>query len=157
MTGAAKYAAEFNVAGLAYGVVVSSTIARGRITKLDDAAALAAAGRDPRLLAREPARRREARTAATATISPRRASPFRPLYDNEIKYSGQPVALVVAESFELARHAAALVRIEYEREPHATDLDANLEDRYVSRERGRYRPSARSRAATPTGPSPGPP
>ena len=41
-------------------------------------------------------------------------SPFRPLYDDKIVYSGQPVALVVAESFELARYAASLVRVEYE-------------------------------------------
>jgi xanthine dehydrogenase YagR molybdenum-binding subunit len=41
------------------------------------------------------------------------ASPFRPLYDDKVRYSGQPVALVVAESFELAQYAASLVRIEY--------------------------------------------
>src|SRR5204863_4109152 len=49
-------------------------------------------------------------------------SPFRPLHDNQICYSGQPVALVVAESFELARYAATLVRVEYEREPHITNM-----------------------------------
>ena len=49
-------------------------------------------------------------------------SPFRPLYDDKIVFSGQPVALVVAETLEAARHARALVVVEYEREPHDTDL-----------------------------------
>ena len=42
-------------------------------------------------------------------------SPFRPLYDEKIRFSGQPVALVLAEELEIARFAASLVRIEYER------------------------------------------
>ena len=40
VTGAAKYAAEFNVPGLAHGSVVSSTIAKGRITRIDTSAAM---------------------------------------------------------------------------------------------------------------------
>ena len=39
VTGAAKYAGEFNVAGLAYGVVVTSTIAKGKIAAIDTSAA----------------------------------------------------------------------------------------------------------------------
>ena len=35
VTGAAKYAAEYPANGLAYGCVVSSTIAKGRITKIN--------------------------------------------------------------------------------------------------------------------------
>src|SRR5262249_7437309 len=49
-------------------------------------------------------------------------SPFRPLYDDKIKFSGQPIALVVAEEPEIARFAASLVRVEYEEEPHVTDI-----------------------------------
>src|SRR5437879_4723763 len=51
-------------------------------------------------------------------------SPFRPLYDDRILFNGQPVALVVAEEFEIARFAASLVRVEYERETHVTDFEA---------------------------------
>ena len=43
-------------------------------------------------------------------------SPFRPLYDDKIKFNGQPIALVVAEEWEIARFAASLVRVEYEAE-----------------------------------------
>src|SRR5262249_31315608 len=39
-----------------------------------------------------------------------------------IKFSGQPIALVVAEDWETARFAASLVRGDYEEEPHFTDL-----------------------------------
>ena len=44
VTGAAKYAADVNVPGLAYGVVVSSAIAKGRITRIDASRALAVPG-----------------------------------------------------------------------------------------------------------------
>ena len=44
VTGAAKYAAEFNAPGLAYGSVVTSTIARGRITRIDTSAAMRVKG-----------------------------------------------------------------------------------------------------------------
>ena len=44
VTGAAKYAGEFNVPGLAYGTVVTSTIAKGKIATIDTSAALAVKG-----------------------------------------------------------------------------------------------------------------
>ena len=44
VTGAAKYAAEFNAPGLAYGSVVTSTIAKGRIVRIDTSEALRVAG-----------------------------------------------------------------------------------------------------------------
>jgi xanthine dehydrogenase YagR molybdenum-binding subunit len=49
-------------------------------------------------------------------------SPFRPLYDNRIMFNGQPIALVVAETSEIARFAASLVRVEYETDAHVTDV-----------------------------------
>src|SRR5437764_735232 len=51
-------------------------------------------------------------------------SPYRPLYDDQVRFSGQPVALVVAEELEIARYAASLVRVDYEREAHETDFEA---------------------------------
>jgi xanthine dehydrogenase YagR molybdenum-binding subunit len=41
-------------------------------------------------------------------------SPFRPLHEPEIMFNEQPVALVVAETFELARYAASILKIDYE-------------------------------------------
>ncbi len=49
-------------------------------------------------------------------------SPFRPLYDSRIMFNGQPIALVIAETSEIARFAASLVRVEYDRQAHVTDL-----------------------------------
>src|SRR5262249_48268949 len=49
-------------------------------------------------------------------------SPFRPLKNDNVLFSGQPVALVVADTPELARYAATLVEIEYIPGPHATDV-----------------------------------
>ena len=48
-------------------------------------------------------------------------SPFRPLYDDKVAFSGQPVALVLADEWEIAKFAATLVRVEYNAEAHATD------------------------------------
>jgi xanthine dehydrogenase YagR molybdenum-binding subunit len=49
-------------------------------------------------------------------------SPFRPLYDGRILFNAQPIALVVAETSEVARFVASLVHVEYQQEPHVTDL-----------------------------------
>ena len=49
-------------------------------------------------------------------------SPFRPLYDDKIRFNGQPIALVVAETSEIARFAASLVRVEYDEAAHVTDV-----------------------------------
>ena len=53
-------------------------------------------------------------TRPTRTRWPRDGSPFRPLYDDKIMFNGQPIALVVAETSEIARFAASLVRVEYD-------------------------------------------
>ena len=58
-------------------------------------------------------------------------SPFRPLYDDKIMFNGQPIALVLAEDWEIARFAASLVRVEYEARNHATDLHARLDEAFV--------------------------
>ena len=121
VTGAAKYAAEFNVAGLVYGSVVTSTIAKGRITRIDPSAAMRVKGvLDVLTHANRPplADNDEAYKDETAPAG----SPFRPLYDDKIKFNGQPIALVLAENSEVARFAVSLVRVEYETYRHVTDV-----------------------------------
>ena len=54
-------------------------------------------------------------------------SPFRPLYDDRVWFNGQPIALVVAETSEIARSAASLVRVNYEEEAHVTDVYSQRE------------------------------
>jgi xanthine dehydrogenase YagR molybdenum-binding subunit len=126
VTGAAKYAAEYNVPGLAHGVVVSSTIARGRIKRVHVADALAVEGVLDVFTHEHRPRLASSHEKYTDDIAPS-GSPFRPLYDAEILFNGQPIALVVAEEFEIARFAASLIRVEYEQQAHVTDFDARRE------------------------------
>ena len=53
-------------------------------------------------------------------------SPFRPLHDEEIKFNGQPIALVVAETFEAARQGAAMIKVDYKETKFDTDLQSSL-------------------------------
>jgi xanthine dehydrogenase YagR molybdenum-binding subunit len=121
VTGAAKYASEFNSAGLAHASVVTSTIAKGRITRIDASEALSVEGVIDVLTHQHRPRMASADSAYKDDVAPE-GSPFRPLYDDRIWFSGQPIALVVAEESEIARFAASLVRVEYDKEAHVTDL-----------------------------------
>jgi xanthine dehydrogenase YagR molybdenum-binding subunit len=134
VTGAAKYAAEYNVPNLAHGYVVSSTIAKGRITKIDASDALRLAGVLQVFTHENAPRLAQSDESYSDQIAPP-GSPFRPLHDDVIRFSAQPIALVVAENPELARYASTLIRVECESEPHATDLKEKLEEAYLPKPR----------------------
>jgi len=121
VTGTAKYAGEFNVDGLAYGSVVASSIAKGRIRRIDASEALQVDGVIDVLTHENRPPMAKSSHAYKDDVAPE-GSPFRPLYDGRIAFSRQPVALVLAEEWEIARFAGSLVRVEYEAEKHATDL-----------------------------------
>ncbi len=121
VTGAAKYSAEYNVPGVTYGVLISSTIAKGTIKNIDTRAAEKAPG----VLAvishlNMPAIPGYAN--AQGDIGPNGMKIFP---GNRIYFGGQPVALVVADTYERALHAASLVQPEYTPEQAATDMTAN--------------------------------
>ncbi|MRX06569.1 molybdopterin-dependent oxidoreductase [Pseudoduganella sp. FT25W] len=144
VTGQARYAAEYPADDLLYGVVVSGTIPKGRIRSIRTDEALAVPGVVEVITHLNRPRIRSFDIFYKDMTAPG-GSPFRPLYDEQIVYSGQPVALVVAESFEAARYAARLVAVDYAAEPHATSLTEN---------RGRaYKPS-RMKAGFSPPPSP---
>src|SRR5262245_19269984 len=96
VTGAAKYAAEHNAPGLAHGSVITSSIAKGRIVRID-------ASEAPRVDGVIDVFSHENRPPMASTDSAYKdevapdGSPFRPLYDDKIMFNGQPIALVVAE------------------------------------------------------------
>jgi len=121
VTGAAKYAADYNVPGLAHGSVVCSTIAKGHVASIDTSSAKSVKG----VLAvlthdnRPPMADKDEGYKEDVTPS---GSPFRPLYDDRILFNGQPIALVVAETPEIARFAASLVQVKYDQAPHVTDI-----------------------------------
>ena len=123
VTGKATYAAEFGAEKLAHGYVVSSTVARGRIKRIDSAAAEALPGVIRVITHENRPRTAWLGRAYQDDVAPP-GTPFRALYDDHVVYSGQPVALVVAEDFDTARDAASLVRVEYDTAAHETDLDA---------------------------------
>jgi xanthine dehydrogenase YagR molybdenum-binding subunit len=121
VTGAARYAAEINVPGLAHASVLGATIAKGRIARIDTSAATRCIGVLTVLTHENRPPMADKDEAWKDEVAPD-GSPFRPLYDNRIMFNGQPIALVVAETSEIARQAASLVRVEYEIEPHVTDV-----------------------------------
>ncbi len=121
VTGKAKYTAEFQVPHAAYGFVVLSTVAKGRITAIDTREAEQAAG-VVRVFTHLNAGRLGKAPAADA--EPQWAWP---LQSDRVFFNGQPIALVVAESYEQARHAARLVKASYQSEAHTTALEAVLD------------------------------
>lgn len=140
VTGSARYAAEFPAAGLVHGAVVNAPIARGKIIAIDASAAQALPGVLLVLTHENRPALAEDDAAWKDQIAPG-GQPFRPLGDARIRYAGQPVALVVAETPELATHAASLVRVRYHSEPHQTDLGPVLQDAVMpSLEKGGFEP-----------------
>jgi xanthine dehydrogenase YagR molybdenum-binding subunit len=127
VTGAATYAAEFQVPNMAYGWVVSSPIAKGRITKVHSDEVLAIPGvlevfsheNVPNLAWFDRNYKDD--------VAPG-GSPFRPLHEDKIQFNQQPIALVVAETLELARYASSVLRIDYEEEKHETDIEAKRDE-----------------------------
>jgi xanthine dehydrogenase YagR molybdenum-binding subunit len=131
VTGEAKYAGEFNVPNLAYGYVVESTIPKGRIVSIDISDAIKVGGVIAVLTHKNRPPLADKDSAWKDDVAPEVGSPFRPLYDDRIMFSGQPIALVLAEEWEIARYAASLVRIETEAEAHVTDLHAQRDTAFA--------------------------
>ncbi|XSC43631.1 xanthine dehydrogenase family protein molybdopterin-binding subunit [Bradyrhizobium sp. RDT10] len=124
VTGEARYAGEFNVPGLVHGYVVESAIPKGRIVRIDTSGALEVDGVIDVLTHRNRPPMADKDDAYKDEVAPEKGSPYRPLYDDRILFTGQPVALVLAEDWEAARVAASMVKVEHQKEPHATDLHA---------------------------------
>ncbi len=127
VTGSAKYSAEHHPQGLLHGYIINSTITRGTIASVDATEALAVPGviqffyhkNRPSLAWFD---------IQYADMDAPPGSPFRPLKDEKIRFNGQPIGLVVAETFETARYAATLIKIAYEEdEVIETDLVEHLE------------------------------
>ncbi|MBO3749521.1 xanthine dehydrogenase family protein molybdopterin-binding subunit [Streptosporangiaceae bacterium NEAU-GS5] len=107
VTGAARYPNDFSYPDLAYAALVRSTVAAGRISRLDTAAALASPG-VLAVITHQNAPRLERAPDSGLTAPP------PPLQDDRITFHGQYVAVVVADSAEEATAAARRVEAEYE-------------------------------------------
>jgi xanthine dehydrogenase YagR molybdenum-binding subunit len=124
VTGAIRYAAEYPFPGLVYGALVNSIIAKGAITAIDSKAAENAPGvikvishlNAPNIPGYEGKEGNE--------------HEIQVFKDNRVYFNGQPVVLVIADTFERAKFAASLVKVQYNKEDHQTDLYANLQTTY---------------------------
>jgi len=122
VTGGARYSAEFPVAKLVHAVTIQSTIAKGKIAQIDTRAAEQVPG---------------VLIVMTHLNAPKvdgeaggeRKLPL--LQDNLVRYSSQHIGVVVADTFEQAMQAAALVKVRYDEEQPALNLKENLDKEYV--------------------------
>lgn len=121
VTGMAKYSAEYGIKGVTYGVLAGSTVTKGTIKAIDTKKAENAPGvlavitylNAPKI-------------PGYQTDKPQAKGPLKIFYDENIYFNGQPIALVIADSFERALFAASLVKAEYNIAPHETDLKKNM-------------------------------
>ncbi|TCU15651.1 xanthine dehydrogenase YagR molybdenum-binding subunit [Rhizobium azibense] len=131
VTGRATYAYEHAVEGAAYGCILGATIAKGRIVEIDTAKAERAPGVLHVMTYRNAPAQPEFGPAVTPTV-PEVFTRARPMLNSDrVRFYDEPVALVVAETFEAARVGAGLVSVRYEEERGAFDLSARLADAYT--------------------------
>jgi len=123
VTGAARYSAEFTPAGMVYGVLVGSTIAKGTIASIDSKAA----ERAPGVLS--VITYQNCPKIAGYQVEPGKKEPekgtYKLFYNNKILFNGQPIAIVIADTFERALYAASLFKAQYSKDEHHTKLIDN--------------------------------
>jgi xanthine dehydrogenase YagR molybdenum-binding subunit len=127
VTGMAKYSADYALPGLAYAVLVNSTIAKGAIKRIDTKQAARAPGVLDIISHLNAPKIPGYQTAAGTVKAPATARPLWVFYDEYIYFSGQPIALVIADTYERALYGASLVKTEYKIEEHQTELNVNIE------------------------------
>ena len=124
VNGKAKYTAEHKLPNMAYAVFVTSTIAKGSIKNLDISKAIAMPGiLDIIYYGNCPAVPGYNPIAAERPKNVSEWRGFKVLYDNKVRFFGQPIALIVADSFENANAAIRFVKAEYEIEKFETNFD----------------------------------
>ena len=117
VTGTARYAYEIREAGhAAYGFAVTASIGKGRISGFDTSSAERSPGVVKVLTWHD----------APAQGSGNHREACAVLTGPEVTHYGQPVALVIAETFEQARAAAYLVGVEYDKQQGQYELTANM-------------------------------
>ena len=114
--GAATYAYEHSIPAAAYGVLLTASVAKGRVLEIDGKSA----ERNPKVLLvmthlnspKLPSLLNQKSRSPTSRV-------VQVLQDDKVLYAGQPIAIVVAETPEAAREASHLVKVRYERQvPH---------------------------------------
>ena len=122
VTGKALYAAEYNPPGMVYAPTIQSTVPRGSVLRMQTSEAERAPGVLAVLTPRNAPKLAGADKYMANPIMPRLAA----MQDSEVFYNGQPIGVVVADTFERATHAASLVRTFYVEKPASLDLEAGM-------------------------------
>ncbi len=141
VTGRAVYAYEQQVENAAYGVLITSTIPKGRITAIDSSAAEKSRGV---LLVMSHLNAPKLAGLKDQKPSPITGRVIQAFQDDLARYAGQPVALVVAETLEQAIEGAHLVGVKYAIERHAVDLDGRISQAYEPPKAGGQQESSAS-------------
>ena len=118
VTGTATYGAEHQIPNLVYGYLVTATIAKGNIRRIDTTKAEASLGVVAVFTHENPPKVSQ---PSNDFMNSKIYEARLPLSDNIIHYAGQIVGLVVADTFEKARDAAHQIEIEYEAESLQVD------------------------------------
>src|SRR5919112_1639302 len=126
VTGTATYAAEYKTQNVVYGFLVGSTVAKGRIKSIDTKSAERAPGVLAVITHQNAPKIPGYQTGKDPSKPPTAGQPLRIFYNNEILYYDQPIALIIADTYERVLHAAKLVKAQYEKAAHHTELETNL-------------------------------
>jgi xanthine dehydrogenase YagR molybdenum-binding subunit len=142
VTGGAKYFADFELPDLAYCVIVGSEIARGMLTAIDTRKAQAAPGVLGVFthLNMPPIPGWDAPLGGQADGPPPKPDTeetYRILSGPKILFDGQPIAMVVANTYERATYAASLVKAIYKKQTARTNLEKH-KDKEVTPKGGDY-------------------
>ena len=132
VTGGGRYAGDTPVPNPASAAIVGARVASGRVRAID----AHEAERAPGVLAvltheNLPKVAAPPRLFPSLFGHPAPGESFFPMQDDAVHYAGQPVAMIVADTVERARHAATLVRITYDEAPSTTVLDQARDRAYV--------------------------
>ncbi len=133
VTGRAPYAYEQKVPNAAYAVMVMSTVAKGRIVSIETNRAEKSTGV---LLVMTHANAPKLESLKAQPKAPPTGRVVQVLQDDIVRYANQPVALVVADTFENASEGARLVSVKYESEPHNVDLESRLNSTFTPAKAG---------------------
>ncbi|MEV8016122.1 xanthine dehydrogenase family protein molybdopterin-binding subunit [Streptomyces sp. NPDC086554] len=131
VSGTARYSADYALDNMSYAFLVGARVPSGRITSIDASEALASEG-VLAVLTHENLPRTATQPPLIPSLAgmPAPGQTFFPMQDDVVHYTGQPVAVVVADTLERAQHAAALVRVAYEETPSVTTLDQGRDQVY---------------------------
>lgn len=114
VTGAATYATDYPVKNLAHAFIFKSTIAAGKILDIDASAAEKSDGVIAVITYKN---------APKLTISPGDQRAGNVLQNERVEFYGQHIGVVVAETYEQARYAARLIKVNYEKTDAKVDFD----------------------------------